>query len=133
MTRLTRVLLPAAVAVLFLSASAASAQPRPYNQPNYGPGYHAPLSPYLNLIRGGDPAANYFLGTVPEFERRQNSQVFRSALAELDQKVARDTVELGLSEPIANTGHITAFGNTAGYFGNTTVKPRAVGAPAKPK
>ena len=136
MTRLTRVLLPAAVAVLLLAAGAAPAQQRPFNQPNYGPGYHPPLSPYLDLLRGGDPAVNYYLGTVPEFQRRQNNEVFRSALAELDQRVSQTTVELGLSVPVTPTGHVTAFGNTGGYFGNSTEKQsasRTQAAPGKPK
>jgi hypothetical protein len=122
MTRYYAVVL-AAVAVVGLSASAASAQPRPYNQPQYGVGYQPPLSPYLNLLRGGNTAANYFLGTVPEMQRRQNDQLFRSALHELDQKVSQESVELGLAEPVSSTGHVTAFGNTGGYFGNTTVRP----------
>jgi hypothetical protein len=118
------------------NATAQFAQPQPYNQPRYGVGYQPPLSPYLNLLRGGNQAANYFLGTVPEIERRQNSQLFRSALLELDQKVSRETVELGLAAPITSTGHITAFGNTGGYFGSTTVRPpasRVMPPPAKPK
>jgi hypothetical protein len=28
------------------------------------------LSPYLNLLRGGDPAANYYLGVLTEYDRR---------------------------------------------------------------
>jgi hypothetical protein len=104
--------------------------------PRYGVGFQPGLSPYLNLLRGGNPAANYYLGTIPEFERRQNAQVFQSELNELDQKVSRETVELGLAEPIGTTGHITAFGNTGNYFGRTTVRPppsRVLPPPTKPK
>jgi hypothetical protein len=36
------------------------------------------LSPYLNMLRGGDPAANYFLGTLPDFQRRQEDAVRRN-------------------------------------------------------
>src|SRR5713226_1658932 len=103
MTRHYSAVLLAGVTVILLFSGAASAQPHPYNQPRYGVGYQPPLSPYLNLLRGGNTAANYFLGTVPEIERRQNNQLFRSALQELDQKVSRETVELGLAEPIGNT------------------------------
>jgi len=28
------------------------------------------LSPYLNLVRGGNPAVNYYLGVLTEFDRR---------------------------------------------------------------
>ncbi len=120
MRRLTPGLALAAVAVIFVSAGAASAQPYPYNMPRYGVGFQPGLSPYLNLLRGGNTAANYYLGTIPEFERRQNSEVFRNALTELDIKVSQEAVELGLAEPIGTTGHVTAFGNTGGYFGSLT-------------
>jgi hypothetical protein len=136
MTRLNNLVLPAAVAVVCLAASSATAQPRPYNQPQYGVGYQPGLSPYLNMLRGGNSAANYFLGTLPEIARRQNDQLFRSALHELDQKVSQESVELGLSEPVTSTGHVTAFGNTGGYFGQTTVRPpnsRVLPPPAKAK
>ena len=39
--------------------------------PAYGPGYQTQLSPFLNLLRGGDASANYFLGVVPEQQRRR--------------------------------------------------------------
>src|SRR6516165_2454005 len=51
---------------------------RPIGPPAWGPGGQPVLlSPYLNLIRGGDPAANFFLGTLAEFQRRQNAYDFR--------------------------------------------------------
>ena len=136
MNRLTPVLLLAAVAWLFSSAGSASAQPFPLSAPNYGVGYRPALSPYLNLLRGGDPAANYFIGTVPEQDRRQNTRLFSSALIEMDQRVTNLTQELDLSVPITSTGHITAFGNTGNYFAtNHVVTPasRAITAPGKPK
>ena len=126
MRRLTPGLPIAAVALALIIASAASAQPGPPNAPRYGVGFRPGLSPYLNLLRGGDPAANYYLGTIPEFERRQNSQVFRNSLIELDAKVSQEAVELGLAEPIGATGHVTAFGNTGGYFGSLTGRQAAV-------
>ena len=39
-----------------------------------------PLSPYLNLLRGGDPAANYFLGVRPEQQRRTDTTVRMQSL-----------------------------------------------------
>jgi hypothetical protein len=123
MARLKIALLPAAVAVLCFAAGTASAQPRPYNAPQYGVGYHPPLSPYLDLLRGGNIASNYFLGTIPEIERRQNAQLFQTELFKLDQKISQETVELGIADPIGTTGHVTAFGNTGGYFGSLTGRP----------
>src|SRR5258708_13669176 len=48
----------------------------PYARPNYVGSPRPVLSPYLNLLRGGNPAANYFLGVLPEFERRANAYHF---------------------------------------------------------
>lgn len=41
--------------------------PNPYNTfaPNYFNRQTQPLSPYLNLLRGGNPAVNYFYGARP--------------------------------------------------------------------
>jgi hypothetical protein len=137
MKRLLAISLVALAALLGLSPGTASAQYyRPLGPPNYGPGYRAPLSPYLNLLRGGDPAANYFLGTVPEFERRSNDRVFRSALRELDERERERVVQTaeteGLLTPLPSTGHPTAFMNTASYFGQFTPRtppPQGAGAP----
>jgi hypothetical protein len=72
----------------------------PYARPNYVGSPRPVLSPYLNLLRGGNPAANYFLGVLPEFERRANAYQFSTLVVTV------------------TTGHPTAFGNTAGYFGS---------------
>src|SRR4051794_3494080 len=55
----------------------------PINPP-YGVGYRPGLSPYLNLLRGGDIASNYFLGTVPEFQRGANTATFRDRIGTLE-------------------------------------------------
>src|SRR5216684_7044894 len=87
-----------ALAVL---ASAARAQPgtTPYNLNIYGPGLVSPynssftrpgpnLSPYLNLLRGGgNPAANYYLGVIPEVERRNNAAAFRAGIQDLALRI----------------------------------------------
>jgi hypothetical protein len=47
------------------------------------------LSPYLNLLRGGNPAANYYLGVVPERARRANETQLGSNLNQLIPDVGR--------------------------------------------
>src|SRR4051794_41899513 len=113
----------AALAGLAGAADLASAQVQapyvgPVARPNYGPGYRPQLSPYLNLLRGGDPAANYYLGTLPEFQRRANAQTFSSEISELDRRVLGNvpTEETRLFQPLPGSGHPTAFGNTGSYF-----------------
>src|SRR5260370_31720403 len=96
-----------ALAVL---ASVANAQPgtTPYNLNLRGPGLISPynssftrpgpnLSPYLNLLRGGNPAANYYLGVVPEVERRNNAAQFSAGIQDLARRLeapAEGTEEL---------------------------------------
>jgi hypothetical protein len=112
-----------AIAVVLLGGSGvARAQFQPPARPNYGPGYRPQLSPYLNLIRGGDPAANYYLGTLPEFQRRANAQQFSSEISELDKRVFGNipTEEQRLGQPLPGTGHPTAFGYTGYFFGGTS-------------
>jgi hypothetical protein len=113
----------AAIAILLVCGigGTARAQFQPPARPNYGPGYRPQLSPYLNLLRGGDPAANYYLGTLPEFERRANAQLFGTEISDLDRRLLGNvlTEELRLLQPIPPTGHATAFGSTLYYFGTT--------------
>jgi hypothetical protein len=123
---------PAALACLLVAAAAGQAQ---YSPPGPGRSYFSPrgpnLSPYLNMLRGGDPAANYFLGVVPEQQRRYNERLFQSEIQELQRREeALDT--LGLSTTLPGTGHPAVFNNTLSYFNNYGVRPGTPGAPATP-
>jgi hypothetical protein len=115
-----------------LGATAVQAQNTyPYLPPQYGPGYQTPLSPYLNFLRGGDPAANYFLGVLPEFQRRENANQFRAQIGGLQILTAplRTPAEIAAQDiprGFGPTGHPTAFGYTGTYFG------AAQAAPARP-
>jgi hypothetical protein len=111
------------VATVLGAALAGSAQAqygfRPPTAPNWGPGFRPGLSPYLDLIRSGDPATNYYLGTRVEFQRRQNAADFRSDITDL---YARERI---LGEDIPKpprpvpTGTYSLLNNTGGYFNNT--------------
>ena len=60
--------------------------PGPYGASQYG--YGTPrLSPYLNLLRGGKVTADYYLGPLPEVERRANAGLFGSQIQELERRV----------------------------------------------
>jgi hypothetical protein len=100
-------------------------QTYPYQRPNYGPmNRPAVLSPYLNLLRGGNPAANYFLGTVPEVDRRVNQRLVNSAIGSLEREEGRPRVEGDdLLSPLPGTGHPTAFNTTTPYFASPTLRP----------
>jgi len=72
---MTRILLTLGLLAAFASTATAQcpnypAMPygnAPQNQfaPNFYNRASQPLSPYLNLLRGGDPAINYFYGVRP--------------------------------------------------------------------
>jgi hypothetical protein len=103
-----------------VSVAPASAQYLP-GRANYGGGVggaRPPLSPYLNLLRGGDPSANYFLGVIPEQQRRVNAYQTRTSLQELEARTPTATTDPNeeLLRPLPQTGHATAFGNQLNYF-----------------
>jgi hypothetical protein len=123
------------VVVLGALVCGSPAQAQPFPGPNYGPYGGPPLSPYLNLLRGGDPASNYYLGVIPErFNRAAFGQIMGSGgyggygFRNLDIRDPGDRygnfprpsagAEDLIDEPLPSTGHATFFGNTAGYFGH---------------
>ena len=117
MRHLIRIGLPGLVALLALSG-VVSAQPQPYIRQSTNPYYTPPLSPYLNMLRGGNPAVNYYLGVVPEFRQR----TINSSIA--GQMNQRPTGEAPAEQPemnellpeLAETGHATQFMNASPYF-----------------
>jgi hypothetical protein len=108
------------ITVLGLPLAAPAQYRLPGPPPLYGPANAPPLSPYLNLLRGrGDPAIDYFLGTIPEQQRRLNDQIFRSSILNIDQRLGipvTPEVEEDPFRPSPGSGHPTAFGNLGGYF-----------------
>lgn len=83
------------------------------------------LSPYLNMLRGGNPAANYFMGVVPEIDRRRFESEAIAGFRALEQRVATPTGG-GSGDPLfpqlSQTGHEVQFMNAAPYYntGNRT-------------
>lgn len=96
----------------------------PYQQPT--------LSPYLNLLRAGDPAANYYLLVRPEFRQRSLNAEFGSAILDLERRgPERPAVPADELVPaLPSTGHAAVFVNTGGYFNSFGPAPR--GGPAQP-
>ncbi len=54
------------------------------------------LTPWLNMVRGGNPAANYFLGVLPEFDRRYFQAAVNATLPVLESSAlaAQQAVDL---------------------------------------
>lgn len=114
----------------FLAIGRASAQYYPPYRPTYGSyGRSGPaLSPYLNLTRGGNPAANYFLGVLPEIDRRATKAEQGTAISDLErrtetpgaQPLAPDDVIGALTGGgLPPTGHPVAFTSYGTYYGLT--------------
>ena len=86
-------------------------------QPPVPGGYSRPpaFSPYLNLVRGGSPAINYYGLVRPEVQ-------FRQALLGFSQDLAQNQQALGVlaadGTMLPLTGHPTQFMNLGGYFMN---------------
>jgi hypothetical protein len=76
--KLRRLLLAVSVVGLALAPSHTDVlgQYTPYYRPGGGGTYNPPppISPYLNMLRGNNPAVNYYLGVRPEFQLRALQQ-----------------------------------------------------------
>ncbi len=83
--------------------------------PPVGPGPRPALSPYLNLLRGGNPAANYYLGVLPEFDRR-NFEARMSAQPGLPTTPAAAPDREEFFPTLPQTGHATGFGVYSPYY-----------------
>jgi hypothetical protein len=86
----------------------------------YGPG----LSPYLNLLRGGPPAVNYYNGVLSERDRRLFQQQAGQSILGLEQQIGAHQSEDDLLSILPGTGHPTAFGFSASYFPATVYPGR---------
>lgn len=96
--------------------------------PNYYDRQNQPLSPYLNMLRGGNPAVNYFYGVrpglpnagqplgMPQFPVVGTSQL-RSGFMPSAATVSQETIELpaaGQPVTLAPSSHPVVFGNRFG-------------------
>jgi hypothetical protein len=103
-------------------------------QQYYGPGYGnygrsgPALSPYLNLTRGGNPAANYYLGVLPEIDYRRTKattareitdlELRSDVLAQQQQQLAPEDVVGSLTGGgLPPSGHAAAFTSYGAYYG----------------
>jgi hypothetical protein len=125
-----KLLLAGAVTLSWASLAAGPAMSQGYTSPYsartlFGSDYggRPNVTPYLDLSRGGNPAANYYLGVVPEFERRNFESRSLDNFQDLYRAVSRRPVDIVseiLQEPLIRTlpptGHVTGFQNYGPYF-----------------
>jgi hypothetical protein len=114
----------AAIGLLALSGGAARAQTTPYRPGSIMPYTQPAYSPYLNLLRPGNPFFTNYYGLVrPEVE-------FRSGIRGLQQQTAAEQEAItGLAGGgLPATGHRTTFLSTGNYFLSRTGATSAAGA-----
>jgi hypothetical protein len=124
----------AIVAITALSLGSETARGQitsPSNPSGYAPNMYnragQPLSPYLNLLRGGNNAVNYFYGVRPGTQPSAFTGMFGQAGAgpRLTYFPGADTLADFADDPrdpskVAPTGHAAGFNNTQNYFGTTS-------------
>ncbi len=119
------------------SAGTAAAQYPMQQQQQYPPGgvmpniynpQNQPLSPYLNLLRGGNPGVNYYYGVrpgtvggagqgglgAPFTAAGGNRTLFFPQLANAQDPF--QPREVGVGSVLPPAGHAVVFSNTMGYF-----------------
>lgn len=98
--------------------------------PNYYNPQYQPLSPYLNLFRGSNPAVNYYYGVrpgtvggagsfggAPNIAMGGNRSTFFPQLAAGPDPFNPEDPETGQgANVLPPAGHPVVFGNTLGYF-----------------
>lgn len=84
----------------------------------FGPYSRPPtLSPYLNLLNGGNTALNYYLQVQPAFERRAAAQQIGSAILDLERRANAPSSETeDLFPSLSQTGHPVGFMNFNPYY-----------------
>ena len=130
-----------ALAVL-ASVQAASAQLAVFNpyppippNPNLSLPYAQPaLSPYLNLLRGGNAAVNYFLDVAPAIQKRDQQFQPEIAPPKLDPEYNQQVLQGLGKQPLQQTGIYTGFGIYQGTYvmpsrGYIPYAPPVVGRP----
>src|SRR5579864_5687257 len=76
-----------------------------YTRPMTGPSNSPPLSPYLNMVRGGNPAVNYYGLVRPQMQAQHSIQ-------QLQQQNTAAAANSGLTmDAYPNSGHPVQFMN----------------------
>jgi hypothetical protein len=140
------ILIPAFCGLLAAAAPAAAQYPFPYQpaggqygtqqQNAYQPRVAPPVSPYLNLLRGGDPGVNYYNFVRPQL---QAQSPLATAPPTIASAYAPEDVLLDPQDPLSRwprpTGHPAGFNSYQMYFntsGTMGAAPQRAGVAARP-
>ncbi len=97
-----------------------------YTRPQTSPFYQPPVSPYLNLLRGGPlgAATGYYTLTRPQFQMAGQLQNLQSGVLNLQQQAGvLNLQQAALLSGVAPTGTPTGLTTTTGTLGLTTGHP----------
>lgn len=102
------------VLLLVLLAAEPGLAQTPASSPSRRPNTRPTVSPYLNLLRRGNPALNYHGIVRPQVEFRSNFQQLQQQLTTVGQ-----AAEEAREADLPTTGHPIRFMNYSQYFLNT--------------
>jgi hypothetical protein len=97
-----------------------------YTRPQTSPFYQPPVSPYLNVLRGGalGPATGYYTLTRPQMQFGGQLQTLQSGLLSLQQQAGvLNLQQAALLSGLTTTGTPTGLATTTGSLGLTTGHP----------
>jgi hypothetical protein len=97
-------------------------------QPPQNPLLQPPVSPFLNINRGGgNPAVNYFGIVQPQLQTVQQLQALQMQQAQMAQMGLGANIDVNNPGLFANTGHASQFFNYGHYYGppGGNVRPAA--------
>jgi hypothetical protein len=104
-----------------------AAHAQTYVQPRVSPYANPGLSPYINLLRPGNPAVNYYGLVLPEIKTNTSIRQLQVDVARTQASVVAPPASL----PPGETGHATRFMQYGQYF-NTTAPPLSQAGAAAP-
>ncbi len=112
---------------LSLASVAGTALAQSYVKPAVGPSSGSTVSPYLNLLQGGNPAISYYGIVKPQ----QETQTFIQQLQRQGETSQQNIRTTDPATGVPTTGHVTRFGNYGQYFNGGT-PPNLFSKPVTP-
>ena len=112
------------VGMLFVMVEQVPAQIGTYVRPQVG---RPTISPYLNLMRSGNPAINYYGIVRPQIETYQNLQQMQGEIQQIQNFPLQGQANAQMNLPM--TGHAATFMNYSHYFGAYGTRGGTAGMP----
>ncbi|HZZ82861.1 MAG TPA: hypothetical protein VFE62_30455 [Gemmataceae bacterium] len=72
------------------------------------------ISPYLNLLRGGDPAVNYYLNVVPLLQAQNRAQEPTFSAPQIDPRLDQEFRDIAIRR--STSGNMASYMNFYGAY-----------------